>query len=297
MISRRQFLSRAAGGVAGTMLVPSWVLAQEAPQSKPAPEEFKLRLGACDWSLEAGGPSGLEIAKTAGLDGLEVSVGGPADTLQIADPKLRQEYKDQMQKTGVVVPSVALALLNNHPLATEPRAPAWLERAIEAAKDLGGKVILVAFFGKGDLLAKKELKVSDVDAVVARLKEAAPKAHEAGVILGLENTLSAEQNMALLERVKNDAVRVYYDIGNSTYSGYDVPAEIQLLGDRICQFHFKDGNHYLGEGKVQMQPVAAAIRAINYRGWIVLETAIPSKDRDADFKKNAEYVRKLMAPA
>jgi sugar phosphate isomerase/epimerase len=187
-----------------------------------------------------------------------------------------------------------MGLLNNAPLASDPRGPAWLNQTIEATKDLGANVILLAFFGKGDLRAGKELKKADVDAVVARIKEAAPKAKEAGVFLGLENTLSAEQNLAILNSIKDDMVRIYYDVGNSTDNGYDVPAEIRRLGDRICQIHFKDGGRYLGEGKVKMDPVAEAINAINYKGWIVLETAVPSKDRDADFKKNADFVRKLL---
>ena len=117
---------------------------------------------------------------------------------------------------------------------------------------------------------------------------------EAGVILGLENTLSAVQNLDICDRVKSDAVQVYYDIRNSTSNGYDVPAEIRLLDDRMCQIHFKDGSDYLGEGIVEMAPVAEALNDIAYAGWIVLETSTPSKDRNADFKRNAEYVRNLM---
>jgi hypothetical protein len=36
---------------------------------------------------------------------------------------------------------------------------------------------------------------------------------------------------------------------------------------------------------------------IGYQGWIVLETSAPSKDRVADDRKNAEYVRKLFGIA
>ena len=285
-ISRRQFLVGAAGGVAGAaFLLPRFAAAQGAG---------KIRLSACDWSLQANGPEGLETAKRVGLDGLEISPGEIGDKLQIADPAYRQKYKDAMQKTGIVVSSMALGMLNSFPLATDPRGPAWLDQSIEATKDLGGKVILLAFFSKGDLRDGSGLKKAELDTVVERVKEAAPKAKEAGVILGLENMLSAEQNLAILDRIKSDAVRVYYDIGNSTGNDYDVPAEIRLLGDRICQIHFKDGGHYLGKGDVKMDPVAEAINAINYKGWIVLETAMPSKDRDADFKKNAEFVRTLM---
>jgi sugar phosphate isomerase/epimerase len=289
-ITRREFLVRAtAGGVAGVMMVPAWRAVGET--------DVGIRLSACDWSLDAGGPSGLEIARRVRLDGLEVSAGGPADTLKIADPEYRKQYKDAVAQTGVVVSSVAMGLLNDAPLATDPRGPVWLEQTIEAAEDLGAKVILLAFFGKGDLLKDRELKNADIDVVVTRLKEAAPKAGQAGIILGIENTLSADDNVRILDRIQHDAVRVYYDAGNSTDNGYDVAAEIRRLGDRICQFHFKDGRHYLGEGRVKMEPVAEAIRAIGYRGWIVLETSCPSKNRDADFQRNADYVRKLLATA
>ena len=44
-----------------------------------------------------------------------------------------------------------------------------------------------------------------------------------------------------------------------------------------------------------MDAVAESLKAIEYDGWIVLETACPSKKRDADCKRNAEFVRKLMA--
>jgi sugar phosphate isomerase/epimerase len=285
-ITRREFLVGAAGGVAGTaFLLPRFAAAQGA---------VKIRLSACDWSLQAGGPDGLEIAKRVGLDGLEISPGEIAEKLQIADPAYRQKYKEAVQKTGVVVSSMALGMLNNFPLASDPRGPGWLEQSIDATKDLGGKVILLAFFGKGDLRDGDKLKKAELDTVIERIKDAAPKAKEAGVILGIENMLSAEQNLAILDRIQSDAVRIYYDIGNSTGNGYDVPAEIRLLGGRICQIHFKDGKHYLGQGDVKMDPVAEAINAINYKGWVVLETSIPSKDRDADFKKNADFVRKLM---
>jgi sugar phosphate isomerase/epimerase len=86
-------------------------------------------------------------------------------------------------------------------------------------------------------------------------------------------------------------------VGNSTGMGYDVPAEIRFLKDRIAIFHFKDGRDYLGEGRVTFPPIAEAIREIGYQGWIVLETSSPSKDRVADARRNASYTRKLFAKA
>jgi sugar phosphate isomerase/epimerase len=72
-----------------------------------------------------------------------------------------------------------------------------------------------------------------------------------------------------------------------------VPEEIRFLKDRIACFHFKDRDRYLGEGTIQFEPIAAAIKAIGYKGWIVMETANPSKDAVADARRNAAHIRRL----
>jgi len=285
--TRRQFLRSGLAAGLAVPLVGGSALAAEG--------KMRVRVSACDWSLRARGPGGLEVAKACGLDGLEVSVGGPADTLDIAKPEVLRQYKAKMKATGVAVSSTAMTLGNRNPLATDERAVAWMTQTIEATKALGAKAILLAFFGKGDLRRGTELKKREVDNLVARLKEVAPRAKEAGVFLGLENTLSARQNLEIIERVGSDAVAVYYDCYNSTRNGYEVCGEIRALKGRICSFHFKNGRDYLESGLVKWEPIRDAIRETGYDGWIVLETSCPSRNREADFKKNAAYVRRLFA--
>lgn len=284
MITRRTFLK-------GTMLglTAGGALSNLALTAVSAESASRIRIGSCR--------VGLTDAKAAGLDGVEIRVGDAADKLQVADPAVRRQYKEEMARTGLVISSFMMGLLNSHPLATDPRAPAWLEQSIDAAQDLGASVILVAFFGKGNLLQDGAVKQADLEVVVRRLKDAAPRARDAGVILAIENTLSAKQNVEILERVAHDSVRVYYDVGNSTRNGYDVPAEIRFLKDRIACIHFKDGAHYLGEGEIKLEPIAAAIKAIGYRGWIVQETSNPSKNAVADARRNAEFIRRLFREA
>jgi len=278
--SRRTVLKSALAGLASNEMLATLAAEALAPRSPST-----LRVGSCVVDLEQG--------KRAGLDGVEVRVGDPAEKLRIADPAVRQQYREQMGSTGLVISSFMMGLLNSNPLASEPRAPVWLEQSIDAARDLGAGVILVAFFGKGNLLQDGQLKQDDVQAVVQRLKAAAPRARDAGVVLAVENTLSAKQNMEILERIGHDAVRVYYDVGNSNSRGYDVPEEIRFLKDRIACFHFKDRDRYLGEGSLQFESIAAAIKTIGYRGWIVMETANPSKDPVADAQRNGAYIRRL----
>jgi sugar phosphate isomerase/epimerase len=277
MITRRNFLQ---GSAAGLAIVPA-VSRLWAAEPRPP----KIRISCCH--------TDFADAKKSGLDGVELNVGGPAERLRIADPEVRAKYREQMKETGLATSSFMMGLFNSHPLATDPRAPAWMDQAIEAAKDLGAQTILLAFFGKGDLKKGRDLKKEDIDSVVERVRAAAPKAKEAGVFLGIENTLSAGQNLEILQRIGHDSVRIYYDCYNLTGEGYDVPAEIRLLKDRISIFHFKNGPDYLESGKMKWEPIVESIREIKYEGWIVLETSCPSKDRVADDRKNADYVRKL----
>jgi L-ribulose-5-phosphate 3-epimerase len=278
MQTRRSFLHHSATVLTGAALFTPVFAA-----STPA----KLRIGARQFGND------FAAAKRAGMDGLELGVGGPAERLAIADAATRQKFKDGMQATGLATCSFSLDLLNGHPLFSHPQAPGWVAQTIAACQDVGAGGILVPFFGQAHLLEGKTWKKDALDALVVRLKALAPVAQAAGVCLGIECSLDGKQFLELLERVGSEAVKAYYDIGNSTNAGFDVPADLRALKGRLCMIHFKDGPNYLGAGKVKMEPVAEAIQAVGYQGWIVLETANPSHNAEADCQRNAEVIRKL----
>jgi sugar phosphate isomerase/epimerase len=130
------------------------------------------------------------------------------------------------------------------------------------------------------------------------LRDLAPDAEKAGVILGLEDTISAEDNVRIMDRARSKNVLVYYDVGNSTKNGFDVVKEIRWLGkDRICQFHLKDNPHFMGEGKIQFAPIVHAIRDIGYSGYANLETDAGKNSVEADMRRNLLYIRGVMARA
>ena len=283
---RRTFVRRSAAAVTGAAFLRD-LLAADAPD---AAGTDRIRLGSRTGSF--GGK--LEQAKECGLQGVELGVGGAADQLEIAASDRRAKYKTAVKAGGIAVSSLSMDLMNRYPVANEPRAVAWLEQCIDAAKDLGATAILVPFFGQAHLLdSKKEFKKADVDQVVARMKEVAPKAKAANVHLGIECTLTAKQYLELLDRIGSEYVGAYYDIGNCTGAGFDVPGDIRALKNRMCMIHFKDGANFLGEGRVELEPVAAALKAIDYKSWIILETSCPTKNALADAKKNVETIRKL----
>jgi sugar phosphate isomerase/epimerase len=77
-----------------------------------------------------------------------------------------------------------------------------------------------------------------------------------------------------------------------------VVKEIRWLGkDRICQFHLKDNPHYLGEGKIEFEPILRAIDEIGFSGFANLETDAHKGTVEADMRRNLRYVRDLMEKA
>ena len=259
---------------------------------------FEVRLGVCDWTIgKSGDPAALGLAGTLGLDGVQVSLVPKGDSLALIDPALRRAYLEAMERTGVAIVSFAIGDLNDVPLKSDPRAEKWLGQGIEIAAAMNVKIILVPFFGKGDL----KNDPAGLDAAVAALKRLAPAAAKAGVVLALENWLSAGENLKIIERVGSPAVRVYYDVGNSQDAGHPILDEIRFLGAHIVEFHAKDTKDLYGKGSLDFPAVRKAMEDIGYTGWFVLEgTKMPlgvekSVRYDTDYLKTVFVIKAAQA--
>jgi len=285
--TRRDSLRVFGGGLAAAALWP-----RERLLAYAAGKGVKFKVGVTDWNLkQEGKPAAVALAKQIGFDGVQVSIGKGTDSLPLADPALQQTYLSESKRVGLPLASLCLEILHRNYLKSDPLGQRWVADAIPIARAMGVKVILLPFFGKGALEtpAEKE-RVGDV------LREVAPAAAKAGVILGLEDTISARDNVAIMERTKSPAVLTYYDVGNSTKGGFDVVEEIRWLGaDRICEVHLKDNPNYLGQGKIDFPAVVDALADIGFAQWAELETECPSGSVEKDMATNLAYIRRVMA--
>lgn len=281
--SRRGLLRR-AGLVAGGL-----ALAANVSPLLAATSNSRFKIGACDWSIgKLSDPSAFALAKDIGLDGVQVSLGTVANDMHLRRADVQQQFKEAVKANEVQVASLAIGELNNVPYKSDPRTIEWVSDSIDVCKALGVRVVLLAFFGKGDLRDDKP----GVEEVVRRLKAVAPKAEKAGVILGIESWLSADAHVEILDRVGSEVVQVYYDVCNSNDRGYDIYKEIRQLGKRICEFHAKENGSLLGQGKVDFQRVRAAMDDVGYSGWIQIEGAIPSgKAVLESYQANRKFLR------
>lgn len=269
------------------------ILSVGALNSLSAFDKRWFKIGACDWSIEKGSDIGsLDLGQKIGLDGIQLSLGTADNQMHLRQKKVQLAYKETATQLNMQFSGLALGELNNIPYKSDLRAEEWVSDSIDVAKALGIKVILLAFFNNGDL--KNDNAGQKV--VIQRLKKVAPKAEKAGVTLGIESWLSADEHMRIIDAVASKNVKVYYDVCNSHQMGYDIYKEIRWLGkqNQICEFHMKENGFLLGSGKVDFKKVRSAIEDINYNGWMQIEGAVPSGQPVFEsYVKNLNFLRSI----
>lgn len=278
-LNRRQFLGSAvAAGICSQMGFT---------------QEGKVRIGVTDWNLNLGAsPEAVPLAAKLGFDGVQMSFGRKLvdGKMPTDNPEVIARYLSLSKQHMIPIDGTCVDKLHDNGLKSDPLAAKWVLDSIRLTKALQTKVLLLPFFGRWALQTQAEMEhVGDA------LRDLGPEAAKSGVILGIENTISAEDNVRIMERSRSSSVLVYYDVGNSTKGGFDPVKEIRWLGkDRICQIHLKDNPHYLGEGGIQFAPIMQAIHDIGFAGFANLETDSPSKQLEADMRRNLAYIRNVM---
>jgi sugar phosphate isomerase/epimerase len=289
LFTRRQIIKRSVllAGLAASTPWWNWLSA-----GKPR----KYNISTCDWSIEMDSKvEAMALAKKIGLDGVQVSLGTVENNMHLRRPEIQKAYKEAAKKYGVQVSSLAIGELNNVPYKSEPITEEWVNDSIDVAQAMGCKVILLAFFHKGDLRGDK----AGIQEVIRRLKKVAPKAEKAGVILGIESWLSAQEHLDIIQAVGSKNVRVYYDVANSTQMGYDIYEEMSRLGkEYICEVHAKENGYLLGQGKVDFARVKKILDDIDYEGWVIIEGAVPEgADLFQSYVANNKYLRSVLNKA
>jgi L-ribulose-5-phosphate 3-epimerase len=283
-MTRRDFMQQATMASAAPLLT--------RPQG-PSPSPLPLRIGMTDWNLgKRGDITKIALARQIGLDGIQVSLTFPTDgSPHLREPKTQAAFKQAALENGIQICSLAIGSPGKSrlPLHTNPAAAILLVEAVEVARNLGTTNILLPILGDSHIHMDNQ---QEVETFVAMMKEVARYAEKAGVVVALEDWISAEDNLKLLDAIGSDYVGVYYDARNIKSRVHDPYGEPARLGARINQVHIKNGQKLMRDSDILEWPrLAKEYYDIGYRGWYVLETDSPSGDLIADTRANIEYVR------
>ena len=133
--------------------------------------------------------------------------------------------------------------------------------------------------------------------LVELLRKMGPVAAGAGVTLGLETSLGAEDHKKLIDMVNHPAVRVFWDFDNLEFYGHTGEAVkgLDVLGaGRICQVHCKNEDCLLEQpGRVDWAAACRALKRIGYEGWYEFETRHASPEQCVEVtRRNIDFLKR-----
>ena len=281
-------LGLAAGPVAGKSSAPATV------------QNHRYKIGVCDWMILKRQKLGaFERTLEIGADGLELDMGGLGQRAtfdsKLMDPVERAAFKAEARKFNLEICSMAMSGFYAQSFADRETVPLMVRDTINTMELMGVKVAFLPLGVQGDLVQYPELRPR----IVARLKEVAPMAEAAGVVIGLETALDAQGEVALLDEVGSTAIRSYFNFANPLQAGRDLIKELRILGrERICQIHCtdEDGVWLQNNTRLDMHRVKDTLDDLGWSGWLVIERsrdASNPRDVVGNFGANTRYLKSI----
>jgi len=263
----------------------------------------RFKIGICDWMVLKRQKIGVfTLARELGADGVEVDI-GPLGNRVTFDNRLTNElacdaFLKAARTNGVEICSIAMTAFYAVSFAERTNYIDLVCDTIDTMKRLGVRVGFLPLGVASDLQKRPELRPE----LVNRLRRVGRMAAEAGVVIGIETTMPASDEVALLEEIGSPAIKIYFNLANAVKFNRDPCKEIRILGkDLICQIHCsnEDGELLENDRAVDLVQFKAALDEIGWSGWLVIERSRDRrKPRDIqyNFGSNIKYLRSIFQP-
>lgn len=239
----------------------------------------KIKFGICEWACPLDGPYVCKIAAQLGLDGIELDLGDYERNFPLANKVIQEAYREAGKTWGIEFSAIAVNALCRHGMNNSPEseegkiARLAIRKGVEAAGALGLPLVQLPSFEDGAIRTAE-----DMDNLAEHLKYACDLAAEKGMLIGMENVLSIDENKMMLQHVGKPNLKIYFDMQNYFLNrGYDSVAMLEALAQDVIEIHAKDGKvgelsgALLGTGDSRFYEQVEVIKKIQYTGWIHLE--------------------------
>ncbi|MCX7884159.1 MAG: sugar phosphate isomerase/epimerase [Caloramator sp.] len=232
------------------------------------------------------------LAKKAGFDGIELALDETGELSLNTDKANILRIKNIAEENNIEICSLATGLYWKYSITSEnkkirEKAKDIVKKQLEIASMIGANAILVIPGIVGaDFI--KDCEIVSYDKVYEYSLEAFQElkryAEDLKVNIALENVwnkflLSPLEMRDFVDKIGNNYVGVYLDIGNVVYTGY--PEQwVSILNKRIKKIHFKDFKRSIGNingfvdllsGDVNYPNVIRSLRQINYNDYVIAE--------------------------
>jgi sugar phosphate isomerase/epimerase len=263
-------------------------------------KNVRYKIAVCDWMILKRQKLGaFELASKIGADGVEVDMGGlgTRETFEnkLTDAALRDQFIAKHKELGLEISSMAMSGFYAQSFAERPNVDRMVQDCIDTMKLMKVKVAFLPLGVQGDLVKYPHLR----PAIVERLKLIAPRAREAGVIIGIETALDAREEVRLLDEIDSSSVQSYFNFANALQNKRNLCEELKILGkDRICQIHCtdEDGVWLENNKRLDLHEVKKILDKMKWKGWLVVERSRDASDpRNVlkNFTANVAYLKSV----
>ena len=291
--NRRLFIAQ-LGLLTGGLMFPDQLL------HAATPHKSRYKIAVIDLMiLKRQKLSAFELTKEIGAEGLEVDMGGLGDREtfdnKLADPVVRQQFIDKAKELNIEICALAMTGFYAQSFATRPTYKKMVQDCLDTMKAMNVKVAFLPLGVQGDLVKNPELRTP----IVERLKVVGQMAAKSGVVIGIETSLDAKGELALLKEIGSKAVKSYFNFSNAIKNGRDLHEELSILGRKnIIQIHCtnEDGVWLQNDPKINLIKVKDTLDRMRWRGWLVIERsrdATNTKDVKRNFSANTAYLKKV----
>jgi D-psicose/D-tagatose/L-ribulose 3-epimerase len=237
----------------------------------------KIGMNMLLWSTDVSGreyDATFEMLKDAGFDGVEIP---------IFDREVDKygALGERLAALGLERLAVAARGADDNPVAADMSAAVAATRAnLESAAALGAPLICGPLAAPLGVFTGSGPSADETDRAVAYLVEVAPSADEHGVTIALEYlnrfemylTNTAADLAVLVRRVDHPRIRMMYDTFHAHIEEKDPATAIRSCADVLVHVHLSENDRSTpGAGQVAWAETFAALREIDYDGWLVIE--------------------------
>ncbi len=268
-----------------------------------------MKFGICNeifqnWKIE----DAMAFAKQAGYDGIEIAPFTLAKYVTEIPANERRRIREEAARIGIEISGIHWVLVQaegiylNHPDASiRARTADYFCELVKFCADLGGKIIVVGSPKQRDVMEGGSFEQAWQWATDT-FRDAVKLAGERGITICFEPLAPSETNfintaaegIRFAKQFNSPAMKIILDVKAMCSEAKPIPQIIAESRGEFAYFHANDRNlKGPGFGDVDFHPIAAALRAANYDGYLSVEVFKFEEGAEVIATKSIEYLKRI----